>query len=204
MRQVEHAAAEGFREIVFLGQTVNAYRDAGAGVDFAELLVRANRVEGIARIRFTSPHPSDMTGRAIEAMAACAKVPPHLHLPLQSGSDSILASMRRIYSVDEYEGLVARIRGAIPGLALSTDIIVGFPGETEEDFESTRAAMGRIGYESAFIFKYSPRPGARPEEWPETVRAEGRPAAHAPDRGAEGEIAPQEPGGSGLHRRGSG
>ena len=172
MRQVEHAAAEGFREIVFLGQTVNAYRDAEAGVDFAELLLRANRVEGIARIRFTSPHPSDMTERAIEAMASCEKVPPHLHLPLQSGSDSVLASMRRIYSIGAYEDLVARLRGAIPGLALSTDIIVGFPGETEADFEATRAAMDRIGYESAFIFKYSPRPGARSADWPETVSEE--------------------------------
>ena len=172
MRQVEHAAAEGFREIVFLGQTVNAYRDPDAGVDFAELLRRANRVEGIARIRFTSPHPSDMTEGVIRAMAECEKVPPHLHLPLQSGSDAVLSSMRRIYSMSEYEALVARFRSAIPGIALSTDIIVGFPGETEEDFEATRRAMERLDYDSAFIFKYSPRPGARSAEWPETVREE--------------------------------
>lgn len=172
MRQVEHAAAEGFREIVFLGQTVNAYKDAEAGVDFADLLIRANRVDGIARIRFTSPHPSDMSDRTIQAMASSSKVAPHLHLPLQSGSDSMLSSMRRIYTIAEYETLVAKIRGAMPGLALSTDIIVGFPGETEEDFEATRAAMDRIGYESAFIFKYSPRPGARSAEWAETVSEE--------------------------------
>ena len=170
LRQVEHAAAEGFREVVFLGQTVNAYRDGD--VDFAELLIRADRVPGIARIRFTSSHPSDMTDRTIEAMARCEKVPPHLHLPLQSGSDAVLSRMRRIYSIDEYERLVERIRRAIPGIALSTDIIVGFPGETEEDFETTRRAMDRIGYESAFIFKYSPRPGARSAEWPETVDEE--------------------------------
>ncbi len=169
MRQVEHAAAEGFREIVFLGQTVNAYRDAAAGVDFAELLARASRVPGIARIRFTSPHPSDMTDRAIEAMAASGKVPPHLHLPLQSGSDRVLERMGRIYTMEGYERLVEKSRRAIPGLALSTDIIVGFPGETEEDFEATRAAMDRMGYESAFIFKYSPRAGARSADWPETV-----------------------------------
>src|SRR6185503_965339 len=120
MRQVEDAAAEGFREIVFLGQTVNAYRDAGAGVDFAELLRRANRVEGIARIRFTSPHPSDMTDRAVEAMATCAKVATHLHLPLQSGSDAVLSSMRRIYTIAQYEDLVAKLRHAIPGIALTT------------------------------------------------------------------------------------
>ncbi|HYQ95667.1 MAG TPA: tRNA (N6-isopentenyl adenosine(37)-C2)-methylthiotransferase MiaB [Candidatus Eisenbacteria bacterium] len=170
LRQVEHAAAEGFREIVFLGQTVNAYRDGD--VDFAELLTRANRVAGIARIRFTSPHPSDMSDRSIEAMAACEKVPPHLHLPLQSGSDSVLARMRRIYTVEGYERLVGKIRGAIPGIALSTDIIVGFPGESDEDFEATRGVMERIGYESAFIFKYSPRPGARSADWPETVDEE--------------------------------
>jgi tRNA-2-methylthio-N6-dimethylallyladenosine synthase len=172
LRQVEHAAAEGFREIVFLGQTVNAYRDQDQGVDFAELLIRANRVDGIDRIRFTSPHPSDMTDRAIEAMAACEKVPPHLHLPLQSGSDSMLSRMRRIYTMDEYERLVAKLRKAVPGVALSTDIIVGFPGETEADFEATRDAMERIGYESAFVFKYSPRPGARSAGWPETVSEE--------------------------------
>jgi tRNA-2-methylthio-N6-dimethylallyladenosine synthase len=167
IRQVEHAAAEGFREVVFLGQTVNAYRDGD--VDFAELLIRANEVSGIARIRFTSPHPSDMSDRAIEALASCEKVPPHLHLPLQSGSNSVLERMRRIYTMEEYERLVAKIRTAVPGIALSTDIIVGFPGETIEDFEATRSAMERIGYESAFIFKYSPRPGARSAEWPETV-----------------------------------
>jgi len=170
LRQVEHAAAEGFREIVFLGQTVNAYRDGD--VDFAELLVRADRVPGIARIRFTSPHPSDMSDRAIDAMAGCDKVPPHLHLPLQSGSDTVLRAMRRIYSMDEYERLVEKVRRAIPGIALSTDIIVGFPGETDADFQATRRAMDRIGYESAFIFKYSPRPGARSAEWPETVDEE--------------------------------
>jgi tRNA-2-methylthio-N6-dimethylallyladenosine synthase len=172
LRQVEHAAAEGFREIVFLGQTVNAYRDREQGVDFAELLIRANRVQGLERIRFTSPHPSDMTDRAIEAMAACEKVPPHLHLPLQSGSDSVLSRMRRIYTMADYEGLVAKVRKALPGIALSTDIIVGFPGETEDDFEATREAMERIGYESAFVFKYSPRSGARSAGWLETVSEE--------------------------------
>src|SRR5882672_4353 len=105
-------------------------------------------------------------------MAACDKVPPHLHLPLQSGSDTVLRAMRRIYSMDEYERLVEKVRRAIPGIALSTDIIVGFPGETGADFQATRQAMDRIGYESAFIFKYSPRPGARSAEWPETVDEE--------------------------------
>ena len=170
IKQIEHAAAEGFKEIVLLGQTVNAYRDGG--VDFAELLRRADRVPGIARIRFTSPHPADMTDAAVEAIATCGKVPPQVHLPLQSASDSVLDRMRRTYTIAQYDALVAKLRAAIPGLALTTDIIVGFPGETVEDFEATRAAMRRIRYDGAFVFKYSPRPGARSAEWPETVDEE--------------------------------
>jgi tRNA-2-methylthio-N6-dimethylallyladenosine synthase len=170
VRQVEHAAAEGFREVVFLGQTVNAYRHGG--VDFADLLRRADRVEGISRIRFTSPHPADMGERAIDAIAGCAKVMPHVHLPLQSASNTVLERMRRIYTIEQYEALVAKLRAAVPGIALTTDIIVGFPGETDEDFEATRSAMGRIGYEGAFLFKYSPRPGARSADWSETVAEE--------------------------------
>jgi tRNA-2-methylthio-N6-dimethylallyladenosine synthase len=167
IRQVEHAAAEGFKEIVFLGQTVNAYRDGEA--DFAELLRRADAVSGLERIRFTSPHPSDFTDRTIAALAECRKVMPQIHLPLQSGSNRVLERMRRIYTIETYEALVARMREAIPGVALSTDIIVGFPGETDEDFEATRAALHRIGYDSAFLFKYSPRPGAKAAEWDDDV-----------------------------------
>ncbi len=170
IRQVEYAAAEGFKEVVFLGQTVNAYRDGE--VDFAELLRRADRVPGLERIRFTSPHPADMTERAVEAIAQCEKVCPQVHLPLQSGSNAVLERMRRIYTIERYEGLVRSLRAAVPGLALTTDIIVGFPGETAEDFEATRAAMRRIGYDGAFLFKYSPRPGARSAEWAETVSEE--------------------------------
>ena len=167
IRQVEHAAAEGFKEIVFLGQTVNAYRDGD--VDFAELLRRADRVDGIERIRFTSPHPADMTDRAVEAIASCRKVMPQVHLPLQSGSNAVLERMRRIYTIQQYEALVAKLRAAVPGLALTTDVIVGFPGETDDDFEATRAAMRRIRYDGAFLFKYSPRPGARSAGWDDDV-----------------------------------
>ncbi len=170
IRQVEHAAAEGFKEVVFLGQTVNAYRDGD--FDFAELLRHADRIPGIERIRFTSPHPADMTDRAVEAIAACDKVCPHVHLPLQSGSNPVLERMRRTYTIEEYETLVVKLRAAVPGLALTTDIIVGFPGETDDDFEATRSAMRRARYDAAFIFKYSPRPGARSAEWPETVSEE--------------------------------
>ena len=167
IRQVEHAAAEGFKEIVFLGQTVNAYRHED--VDFAELLRRADAVSGIERIRFTSPHPADMTDRAVEAIASCAKVMPQVHLPLQSASNAVLDRMRRIYTIEEYEALVAKLRAAVPELALTTDIIVGFPGESATDFDATRAAMQRIGYDGAFVFKYSPRPGARSAEWEDDV-----------------------------------
>ena len=170
IRQVEHAAAEGFKEIVFLGQTVNAYRHED--VDFAELLRRADRVAGIERIRFTSPHPADMTDRAVEAIATCEKVMPQVHLPLQSGSNAVLERMRRIYTIERYEELVGKLRAAIPALALSTDIIVGFPGESDADFEATRDVMRRIRYDSAFLFKYSPRPGARSAQWDDDVSEE--------------------------------
>jgi tRNA-2-methylthio-N6-dimethylallyladenosine synthase len=170
IRQVEHAAAEGFKEIVFLGQTVNAYKEGDT--DFAELLRRANAVDGIERIRFTSPHPADMTPRAIEAIATCDKVCPQVHLPLQSGSNAVLERMRRIYTIERYEELVQELRAAVPGLSLTTDVIVGFPGETEDDFNATHDVMQRIRYDSAFHFKYSARPGAKAAEWPETVSEE--------------------------------
>jgi len=167
IRQVEHAAAEGFKEIVFLGQTVNAYKEGDT--DFAALLRRADRVDGIERIRFTSPHPADMTDRAVEAIGSCAKVMPQVHLPLQSASNAVLERMKRIYSIEQYEALVAKLRAAVPDLALTTDVIVGFPGETEADFEATRAAMRRIRYDGAFLFKYSPRPGAKSAAWEDDV-----------------------------------
>jgi tRNA-2-methylthio-N6-dimethylallyladenosine synthase len=167
LRQVEHAAAEGFKEIVFLGQTVNAYKDGAT--DFAELLRRADRILGIERIRFTSPHPIDMSDRAVEAIASCRKVMPQVHLPMQSGSNAVLERMRRVYSIEQYEALVAKLRDAVPGLALSTDVIVGFPGETEEDFEATRSVMRRVRYDSAYLFKYSPRPGAKSATWDDDV-----------------------------------
>src|SRR2546427_758333 len=167
VRQVERAAAQGFKEVVFLGQTVNSYHDGEH--DFADLLRAADGLEGLLRIRFTSPHPSDMSERLIDAMAECEKVCPQVHLPLQSGSDPVLVAMRRTYTVDEYRGLVDRLRAAIPHLALTTDIIVGFPGEDEADFAATEALMRRVRYDSAFLFKYSPREGTRAWKWGDTV-----------------------------------
>jgi tRNA-2-methylthio-N6-dimethylallyladenosine synthase len=167
LEQVREAAAHGYREVVFLGQTVNAYRDGTT--DFGALLRAADGVGDLHRIRFTSPHPSDMNASAIEAMATCPKVCPYLHLPLQSGSTPVLESMQRGYTTDEYLALVERLRAAIPGLALSTDIIVGFPGEGERDFEATLALMRAVRFDSAFMFKYSPREYTKAAKWEETV-----------------------------------
>ena len=159
MREIGELAGRGVKEVVLLGQTVNAYRFGDTG--FSALLKMIASIGGIERIRFMSPHPGDMSESVIEAMATEPKVQPHLHLPIQSGSDRILAAMERGYTVAEYLDLVARVRAAIPGVALSTDIIVGFHGEEESDFEATTAIMRAVGYDSAFMFKYSVREHTR-------------------------------------------
>ncbi len=159
MREIGELAGRGVKEVVLLGQTVNAYRFADTG--FGSLLKMIASIGGIERIRFTSPHPSDMSESVIEAMATEQKVQPYLHLPLQSGSDRILAAMERGYTVADYLDLVARVRAAIPTIALSTDIIVGFHGEEQSDFEATTAVMRAVGYDCAFMFKYSVREHTR-------------------------------------------
>jgi tRNA-2-methylthio-N6-dimethylallyladenosine synthase len=193
LEQVRNLAAAGYREVVYLGQTVNAYRDGD--VDFAELLRRTNSIDGIERIRFTSPHPSDMTERVIEAMATCAKVCPQLHLPVQSGSDRVLASMERGYTVAEFLDLVARLRRAMPDIALTTDVIVGFPGEEERDFLATCALMREVGFDGAFMFKYSARSGTKAFKWPETV------SENEKGRRLQAVIALQEEQSAGINRR---
>ncbi|HKA30988.1 MAG TPA: tRNA (N6-isopentenyl adenosine(37)-C2)-methylthiotransferase MiaB [Candidatus Binatia bacterium] len=167
VEQVRALAATGTREIVFLGQTVNAYRHDGW--DFARLLHETAAVPGIDRIRFTSPHPADMSDAAIDAMAECAAVMPQLHLPVQSGSDRVLARMAREYTAAQYEALVERLRERVPGIALSTDVIVGFPGEDDDDFAATESLMRRVRYDAAFLFRYSSRPGTRAGRWPDDV-----------------------------------
>ena len=159
--------AAGKREIVFLGQTVNAWRSDGE--DFGDLLRRAARVQGVERIRFTSPHPSDVSGSMIDAMAEEEKVMPYLHLPLQSASDPVLAAMERGYSIDDYRRLLDAIRARIPGIAVSTDVIVGFPGETDADFAATEHFLAETRYDFAYLFKYSPREGTRAWKLAETV-----------------------------------
>jgi tRNA-2-methylthio-N6-dimethylallyladenosine synthase len=172
LEQLEEAARAGFREVVLLGQTVNAYRDGD--LDFADLLHAAAGIDGICRIRFTSPHPADMSERTIEAIASEEKICPQVHLPLQSASDAVLARMGRGYSIDEYDALLRRLRGARPGIEFSTDVIVGFPGETEADFESTVAYLRQVQYDHAFLFAYSVRAETRAARWPETVSGEDK------------------------------
>ena len=157
VNDVKRLVDEGFKEIVLLGQTVNSYNDGKH--DFGDLLFAVGDVEGVERIRFTSPHPSDATDGMIDAMANCAQVCKHIHLPLQSGSTKILQKMHRTYTAEEYRELVAAMRERVPNLAISTDVIVGFCGETEQDFTETCDLMREIRYDSAFMFKYSPREG---------------------------------------------
>lgn len=147
----------GAREIVLLGQNVNAWRDGGEGL--ADLIARVGAIEGLERVRYTTSHPYDMSEALIRAHAEVPRLMPHLHLPVQSGADRILAAMNRRHTCEDYRRLVARLRAARPDIALSSDFIVGYPGETAADFADTLALVGEIGFASAFAFKYSPRPG---------------------------------------------
>ena len=168
LAEVNGLAAAGVKEVTLLGQNVNSYgRDLGTS--FGELLRRVDEIDGIERIRFTSPHPKDFRREVIEAMAECASVCEHAHLPLQSGSTRILKAMRRTYSRERYVKLATEMRAAIPDLALGTDIIVGFPGETEDDFCQTLEVVEEVGFDSAFTFVYSPRQGTDAASMPEQV-----------------------------------
>ena len=158
----------GVREILLLGQNVAAYGWGGnlnppppEVSPFAELLEELDKIPGLLRLRFTSPYPTYFNDRLIAALTRCRSVCHSYHLPLQSGSDRMLKAMNRQYTAEEYLGIVRKIRAAIPDAAFSTDVIVGFPGETDEDFNATRQLMNEVGYELAYIFKYSPRPGAK-------------------------------------------
>jgi len=160
--EAERLAADGVREVTLLGQNVNSYgRDLPkeGRVSFAELLARVDAVEGIERLRYTSPHPKDMREEVVRAHAELPSLCEHVHLPLQSGSTPVLKRMRRTYSRERYLDRVALIREHVPDCALTTDIIVGFPGETEEDFEQTLAVVDEVGYDGAFTFIFSPRRG---------------------------------------------
>ncbi|MBA2332052.1 MAG: tRNA (N6-isopentenyl adenosine(37)-C2)-methylthiotransferase MiaB, partial [Actinobacteria bacterium] len=160
--EVTRLAADGVKEVTLLGQNVNSWgRDLRPGIEteFGELLRACDAVEGIERIRFTSPHPKDFREPVIAAIAECVAVCEHVHLPLQSGSSRILKAMRRTYDPERYLRLAAKLRETIPDLALGTDVIVGFPGETEEDFGETLALVEAVRFDSAYTFIYSPRGG---------------------------------------------
>ena len=175
LAEVQRLAEEGVREVTLLGQNVNSYgRDVGSS--FAELLRAVDSVPGIERVRFTSPHPKDFRRDVIATMAECVAVCEHAHLPLQSGSSRVLKAMRRTYSRERYLRLAGELRAAIPDLALTTDIIIGFPGETEEEFCETLEVVEEVGFDGAFTFVYSPRAGteaaAMPDQVPDDVKRE--------------------------------
>jgi tRNA-2-methylthio-N6-dimethylallyladenosine synthase len=177
IEEVIALAARGVREITLLGQNVNAYgNDLRNGDTFTGLLEKLDRIPDIARVRFTTSHPRDLNDDMIAAMANLDSVCEHIHLPLQSGSDRILSAMRRGYAFSDYLEKVRKLREKIAGIALTTDIIVGFPGETEEDFEQTLSALKRIRYDQIFSFKYSTRPSTAARKMaahiPETVKVE--------------------------------
>jgi tRNA-2-methylthio-N6-dimethylallyladenosine synthase len=170
--EVERLATAGVREVTLLGQNVNSWgRDLAPELrtEFGELLRACDAVDGIERIRFTSPHPKDFREPVIAAMAECASVCEHVHLPLQSGSSRLLKAMRRTYTRERYVALADTIRAAIPDLAFGTDIIVGFPGETEDDFTQTLEVVEEVGFDSAFTFVYSPRAGTEAAVLPDQV-----------------------------------
>src|SRR5213083_2805146 len=158
--EVERLAADGCREVTLLGQTVNAYgRDLTPPTDLGELFARVDDIEGIVRIRFTTSNPYNLTSTLIRAMRDVPKVCEYFHLPLQSGSNRVLERMNRGYTRERYLELVAEVRDAVPAMALSTDLIVGFPGETEADFAETLEMVERVGYDNVFVFRFSRRPG---------------------------------------------
>jgi tRNA-2-methylthio-N6-dimethylallyladenosine synthase len=177
LAEIRELVADGCREVTLLGQTVNAYgRDLTPPTDLAELLAAVDAIDGLARIRFTTSNPYNLTPRLVEALRDVPKVCEYLHLPLQSGSNRVLARMNRGYTREEYLAWVEALRTAIPDLALSTDLIAGFPGETEEDFAATVEMVERVGYDNVFVFRYSRRPGTpaaqMPDQVPEAVKAD--------------------------------
>ncbi len=177
MKEVHSLVDQGVIEITLLGQNVNAYGvDFGDRSAFANLLKECGKVDGLERVRFMSPHPRDFTDDVIEAMAQTKNVMPHLHMPLQSGSDKVLQLMRRSYRRERYFGIIDRVRKAMPAAAITTDIIVGFPGESDEDFAQTIDLVKQVRFSAAYTFQYSKRPGTpaatMPDQIPDEVMAD--------------------------------
>jgi tRNA-2-methylthio-N6-dimethylallyladenosine synthase len=173
LAEIEALVAEGVTEVTLLGQNVNTYGvEFGDKLAFGKLLRACGQVEGLERVRFTSPHPSSFTDDVIDAMAETPNVMPQLHMPLQSGSDRVLRAMRRSYRQERYLGIIDRVRAAMPDAAITTDIIVGFPGETEEDFQATLDVVRSARFSAAFTFQYSKRPGTPAATLPDQVPPE--------------------------------
>jgi tRNA-2-methylthio-N6-dimethylallyladenosine synthase len=183
VQEVTHLGERGCREVTLIGQNVNSYRSserrAASGesrhigpADFAGLLAAVNGVQGIQRIRFTTSHPKDLSDRLIQAMARLPKVCEHIHLPIQSGDNNTLGRMRRGYTLEHYLERVSALRAAVPGAAITTDILVGFPGETDEEFENTLRAIEEIRFDSAFMFAFNPIAGTAAAGFPDQVPAE--------------------------------
>ncbi len=170
LKEVKELASQGYKEVTLLGQNVNSYgKGLRERIDFADLLGLVNKIEGIRRIRFTTSHPKDLSDKLIKMMRDLDKVCEHLHLPLQSGSNKVLSRMNRKYTRDEYINLVDKLRRAIPEITLTTDIIVGFPGEEEKDFQDTLDLVERVHFDGAFTFCYSPLQGTKAAEYRERV-----------------------------------
>ena len=181
VREITGLVADGVKEVTLLGQNVNSYRGAGESgseCDFADLIYMINDIEGLERIRFMTSHPKDLSDKLIQAFVDCEKLCNYIHLPVQAGSDSVLKRMNRKYTREKYLEVVERLRKAVPDIAISTDIIVGFPGETEEDFEETLSLVRSVKYDSAFTFLYSVRQGTPAAEYedqiPEEVKEQRR------------------------------
>jgi radical SAM methylthiotransferase, MiaB/RimO family len=169
LSEVRALAGRGVMEVILLGQNVNSYGKKEGEIPFPELMLRISRIEGISRIRFITSHPRDLDERTIRLFEEIEILCPHVHLPLQSGSDRVLAAMGRGYTRGEYLAKIEALRQVRPGMAFSSDFIVGFPGETEDDFRETLAVMGEIRYDSSFSFRFSSRPGTRAAEMKEKV-----------------------------------
>lgn len=179
VNEIRKLTADGAKEITLLGQNVNSYKgvdDNGNDCDFADLIYMINEIKGLERIRFMTSHPKDLSDKLIQAYVDCDKLCNYIHLPVQSGSSNILKRMNRRYTREHYLGLVKKLREAVPDITISTDIIVGFPGETEEDFQETLSLVREVGYDSAFTFLYSVRKGTPAAEYddqiPEDVKHE--------------------------------
>ena len=175
VREITGLVADGVKEVTLLGQNVNSYRGAGESgseCDFADLIYMINDIEGLERIRFMTSHPKDLSDKLIQAFMDCEKLCNYIHLPVQAGSDSVLKRMNRKYTREKYLEVVERLRKAVPDIAISTDIIVGFPGETEEDFEQTLSLVRSVKYDSAFTFLYSVRQGTPAAEYEDQIPEE--------------------------------